>query len=354
MAIDMREFKKLDVGLYQHTKDKCKFLLRYMNITTGKRSRKLIKVSADTHTNMALLARNQLELLKGTVVANKTVHDIYTLWVESSTWKQTTLDFYTRTYKLHIKDFIGTKFLADVTPSHIDTILNRVDSIRLKKSIVEVLFPIFSIAIDDDYIDKSPLKKRHKIKRDTKAEKKLVDNAVAKYKAVNSAIMSLDTAFNRAFMLFGFHGRRIGETKSMKWTNISFDADTYKVEAKDSKVGSDMIFALPSDLKAELLQMERVSEWVFDSPKIAGQHVTDMRDVVAKVRAVAGIEGLTYHWLRNLAVTALFEMGVALGDLSSMLGHTDFTTLKKYLTQGRKEGTSRTNAVSERFLNDNT
>ena len=56
--------------------------------------------------------------------------------------------------------------------------------------------------------------------------------------------------------------------------------------------------------------------------------------------------------MRNLVVSALFEKGATYEDLSTLLGHTDFGTLKKYLTMNRTSATKRTNKIAQTLLVD--
>ncbi len=95
-----------------------------------------------------------------------------------------------------------------------------------------------------------------------------------------------------------------------------------------------------------------MSKYVFDSPKKTGSPMTDIRDIVYKVRDNSKVPELTFHWLRNLAVTALSQKKVSLVDLSAMLGHTDINTLQKYLSIERESASARTVEASERLLND--
>ncbi len=58
-----------------------------------------------------------------------------------------------------------------------------------------------------------------------------------------------------------------------------------------------------------------------------------------KIRLITGIEEFSFHWMRNLSVSALSSMGASLTDLTAMLGHQDSGTLKKYLSLQRDAST---------------
>ena len=68
-------------------------------------------------------------------------------------------------------------------------------------------------------------------------------------------------------------------------------------------------------------------------------------------KALKGImDEFTFHWMRNLSVSALSAMGVEITHLSGMLGHTDGSTIRKYLSLQREASTTVTNKASAKLL----
>lgn len=355
MAININEYDLIEKGLYRHNKDATKWVARYTT-EDGKRKRKVFTVAKDTKSNMKLYAMNKLSELMGVKAVSKvTVESIFNKWAankEITSWAANTSCSHRTAFKNHIKPYIGSMALAEVKPADISKLLLERDiSVRTQKAIMEILKPLYDYAIDNELITQTPLKSIHRIKRNSLKEKRAVVGAVEKYKTVYSEILKLDDR-DKALMLFGFHGRRKTETLQLEWSDI-FE-DTYIIRAENNKVSEDMVYTLQDDLKDVLrrLKEEKVSKYLFDSPKIPGQPMSDIRDIVYKVRKSTKIDEFGFHWMRNLAVTALSQQGVATVDLSAMLGHTDLNTLQKYLSIERKSSTERTAAASKRLLNE--
>jgi len=231
---------------------------------------------------------------------------------------------------------------------------------RTQKISYELLNPIFVLAIEDEIIDRSPVKQTHIPKRKQLEEKKIVTDAVTKYKAVHKAIhqtfgtnqvitfddgttlqCNIDPHY-RALFLFGFYGRRKTEVLDLQWKDIDFVNDIYTIRAENSKVNVDMTFQLPLDVMEALMEFQETTGNVFEVRHIERHY--------KKIRKITGINEFTFHWMRNLAVSALSSMGVEITHLSAMLGHTDSGTIRKYLSLQREASTAVTNEASQKLL----
>ena len=339
-----------------------------------KRYRK--KISLPKETNHApkdrlKIARNMLDNYKKEIGHSATLGDVATMNMD--TYFQRTQDTSERSdttkkkmkgvYDTYVKPFVGDLLVKDVKPSHITAIgANLKDkgfALSTRKKALEVLVPIFKKAMDEDVIMKSPIKESHRIKRDTKKEKKIIFKAEDKYRIVYKQIF-LTFAHNpkiMALVLLCFHGRRITEASSIKWDDIDLKNKTYLIRGANSKVNIDMQFTLPDDIARILPTLPRVNEYVFYSEqnfdttdKTKKRFVTDVRHHVHNLRDDCKIPELTLHWLRNLAVSALSSMGVSALELSTMLGHTDPNTLRQYLTMQREATTKKINEIGQKHL----
>lgn len=254
-------------------------------------------------------------------------------------------------YKRFIQEQIGSKLPREVKPRNITLIMDSVAhfSKSQQKKLLEILVPIFKMCLDDETVDRSPIKESHRVVRSAVQEKKIVQDAVTKYKAVHAQIMTTfaDKPKIRALILFCFHGRRRNEAMGIKWSDIDLNNRRYVIRGENSKVKTSMEFFLPDDVASALMELERVSNYVFYSEKDIDKHVTDIQHHVHQLRDDVGIPELTLHWMRNLAVSALSTMGVDSLALSSMLGHTDPATLRKYLTMQRASDTENIANISQ-------
>lgn len=292
---------------------------------------------------------------------NSTVNDYWELLRQVKQWTPAHDKKINLYYIRNIKNPLGSLKVTDVKPKHLtrfNTTLTHLSN-RSQKTAYEILKPLFELAIEDELIDTSPIKKVHMPKRNQLEEKKIITDANVKYRYL---YQSLHTVFGTdqyiekceyqctknphhlALFLFGFHCRRLNEVLSLNWEDINFITDTYIVRSENSKVSLDMEFKLPQDVRQALIEMDsRTSKGkVFASKTVQRYYST--------IRKVSGIPEFTFHWMRNLSVSALASQGVDVTHLSAMLGHNDAGTLKKYLSLQRTASTNVTNDVTAKLL----
>lgn len=334
----------------------------------GKRHRKTITVNGATRGKNIELAEFALKQYiaeeskhtstSATASPKMSINDYFDRLCEikRNSWSQGHKDKLKGFFDKYIKDLIGDKAVSAVKSSDITTIASNVSHLskRSQKRLTEVLHPLFELAIEDESIQISPIKKSHRVTRKLVEEKRVIQNAVEKYKAVYKSIMSVyqDNPTMRAILLFGFYGRRRNEVLSLKWENVDLKHNTFIIPKEESKVGVDLEFTLPEEIKTaleEIAKYETKEGLVFKSPRGGGQY-TEIRDHIYAIRKDTGIEEFGFHWMRNLAVSALSSQGVDAIHLSSLLGHTDTNTVKQYLSLQRKEASNKVQEVSKSLL----
>jgi integrase len=344
-------------GLFKHTADKTKFLFDFY---IGKKRFRKTWTGLPSHTDkdrikQAYIAMEEFIIYKTqeinlTVSADSTISSYYdTLAADkksSNSWNSERLYRNKLFFDKYIRDGLGTKKIRDVIPADFTRFNSTLDHLsqRSKKVAYELLIPVFNLAIEDDLIKVSPIKKSHIPKRNQLSEKRIVTDAVTKYRAVHKAIMDVfaDNHHHRALFLFGFHGRRLNEVVTMKWEDIDLINGSYVVRGENSKVDTDMQFTLPLDVSEALSHFSDTNGDVFNIKRV--------ETLYQKIRDTSGVEEFSFHWMRNLSVSALSSMGVEATHLSAMLGHTDAGTLRKYLSLQRKQSTSATLEASHMLL----
>jgi len=279
------------------------------------------------------------------VDADATVKDYWLKLKSMKDWKPYMVKEYNHYYKKNLTKLSNVK-IKDLKPAHFTTLNATLKhlSIRSRRKAYEILRPLLDLAIEDEIIFKSPIKKSHVPKRKSLEEKKVITGAEDKYRKVHKAIHSVyaEKPVYRAAFLFCFFGRRVGETLQLQWEDIDFDNNVYTVRGHTSKVNTDMTFALPADVKSALMEFSDTTGEIFPFKSIDRQYY--------KIRKATGINEFTAHWLRNLAVSALAATGEPITNLSAMLGHTDGSTIRKYLSLQRETSTRETNKASAKLL----
>lgn len=197
------------------------------------------------------------------------------------------------------------------------------------------------------------IKKSHRVTRKLVEEKRVIHNAVDKYKKVYQSIHKVfkDNPTMRAIMLFGFYGRRKNEVLSLTWENVDLKHKTFIIPKEESKVGVDLEFTLSDDIIEALKEIATYTGkvgLVFKSPR--GGQYSEIRDHIYAIRTDTKIEEFGFHWMRNLAVSALSSQGVDAIHLSALLGHTDTHTVKQYLSLQRKEASGMVQEIANSIL----
>lgn len=348
-----------------HKNDDSKFMIEFR--VNHKRYRKTFSVEGTTKARNIEQARRVLDQYitevskathkSATASPNMSMNDYFErlMEIKRNSWseghKYKSRGFYVK----YVEPIIGDKAISEVKPADITTMASNISHLskRSQKRLTEVLHPLFELAIEDESIQVSPIKKSHRVTRKLTEEKKVILNAVDKYKRVHKSIMSVyqDNPTIRAILLFGFYGRRKNEVLSLKWENIDMQHNTFIIPKEESKVGVDLEFSLPDEIKTAL---EEIAIYmgkeglVFKSPR--GGQYTEIRDHIYAIRNDTGIEEFGFHWMRNLAVSALSSQGVDAIHLSALLGHTDTHTVKQYLSLQRKEASGLVQEVSKNLL----
>ncbi len=347
----------------RHSKDNSRFLFYFKK--DGKLYRKLYAAPNGTKGDMVDSAIEALGKLYETVGnirrgidPNIKMDDYWEKFIKNKgdDWsvahKRTMKGF----YKNHIKTYIGSIAVASVTLGDIDAVMLGVKSKskRLQKGILEVLEPLFKKSVRDGLRTATPIDDDHQVTRNFSAEKKVILGAEDKFVSIYKAIHTVfkDDIKVRTAFLFGFGGRRLMEVLKMEWHEVDLVNKTYLIPKEKSKVDVDMIFSLGTELAGALTEMKKTrdSKWIFSSNRDASINLSKLSMHYDKIREASGIKDFTFHWMRNLYVSAMAAMGTDTADLSAQLGHQDVNTLKKYLSLQRESSGKRAEEKMKKLL----
>lgn len=358
--MDTSSYIKTDTkGIKVHKSNKS-YLLDFR--IDGKRHRKQIP-SMTIKEAITALNEYKASIIKQSTIEvdlHSTVDDYWQYLRQSKKWKPEHENRMNLYYEKNIKQHLGKLKITDVKPKHFTVFNTKIShySIRTQSTAYEILRPIFERAIQDELIEKTPIKKEHIPVRNGLSEKKLITHAEVKYRYLYQTLHKMFNStmyyekenyqcevnpHHLALFLFGFHGRRLNEVLTLQWEDIDMITDTYVIRKESSKVNTDMQFTLPQDIRQALVNMntERKGKvFSLKAPKYLYQNI----------KTLSGLPDFTFHWMRNLAVSALASKGVDTTHLSAMLGHQDTATLKKYLSLQRTTSTNITNDVTAKLL----
>jgi integrase len=147
-------------------------------------------------------------------------------YLERQRIKPSTLQGYDSLLKKHITPTLGARRLTEIGPLHIEQLLQfkLVLSPKTQRNVVGLLQGIFSLAEDNDLIEKSPVRDRHKPVV-PKREK-----PVWTPEQVRTIIGSVPERYRALFTCAALTGARLGELLGLQWKRIDFDGRKLRIE----------------------------------------------------------------------------------------------------------------------------
>lgn len=163
-----------------------------------------------------------------------------------------------------------------------------------------------------------------------------------------------DYALFVMLILFTTLGPRKSEVHNLLWENTHLEASAVfpngYIDFINRKNGKNLRLPLSSELRDLLLNMPRLSEYVFTNPK-TGTKYTNRYKKLNKILEETGVKklGIGYHIFRHSAATNLEQNGVEVSTIKEILGNTTNVVLSTYLNQGVKRKQEVINLTSERI-----
>ncbi len=284
-------------------------------------------------------AKDKLDTIKTDIEAgytstsNITLNKLFDLYFETLDISKQWTNKKKYIYEHYIQSHLGKKKIEKIREMDIQNILNKMTSKglspRTRKSVMEVLNPLFRFAVTNKYLRDNP---SMSITVKVPSQKKIVTNATDLFKKVYAGINAYyhDNPYYRALFLFGFTGRRKGEILNLKWENIDFKHNYYWIE--DTKTDDQQKYQLPPYLIEPLQEIKDDKKGlVFKSP-ITGKKIINIDRQMRQLKKFLELDTLSMHYMRNILVSALAEQQVEAITLSGILGHKDPNTINKYLS----------------------
>ena len=287
------------------------------------------------------LRRSRFEVVDFTL--QHVVDSLWRPYLNRKQVKPSTKRSYECELKLHILPPLANLRIADIAPLHIERLLqSRLDSGSSPKTVrnlVGLLQSIFSLAVDNDLIPRSPVRDRHK-PRVTRAEK-----PVWTPEQLKQIVDSVPQVHRSLFQCAMLTGARLGELLGLQWKHIDIDAQTLEIRqslwegelvAPKTEGSVRLIYFGPSLLAALMAQKQNsnhngADDFVFCkedgsplNPDVLRRDVlypTLDRLGIARMRRAAG-----FHTFRHSAATIVNQKTGNLKLVQKLLGHSNLST----------------------------
>jgi len=198
--------------------------------------------------------------------------------------------------------------------------------IKIKESTINrelnSLRKIFSLAVENDFIEKSPCKnikilktENTKIRFLSREEEKTLFEHLKGHWLEPIVFTALKT------------GMRREEILTLKWGNVDFKAKF--INLLKTKNGKARKIPISPKLKEKLQSIKNESEFVFINSKTKTKY-SSITKTYNEILEKAKIENFTFHDLRHTAATRMIEGGYDLVTTAEILGHSDLRMVGIY------------------------
>ena len=167
----------------------------------------------------------------GTPVSEMTLREFMTVqwrpYLERKRMKPSTIQGYECILNKHILPVLGDHQLQQISPVHVEEFVQSIEAGMSPKTLRNVLMVssgMFSLAVDKDLIQRSPIRASHK--PDVPEFEKEAWTAVQ----LKTIIDNVPKNYRTLFVTVAFSGVRLGELLACQWRHVDFDQRTLRIE----------------------------------------------------------------------------------------------------------------------------
>ncbi len=230
-----------------------------------------------------------------------------------------------KTYSRYWLEFFGNQIISNIKPIDIEGYKKYRNEIVKPSTVnreLNSLSKMFSIAVNNNYIEKNPCQGVHKLKVEnikirylTSDEEKRLFEAIDDHWIKPIVICALQT------------GMRKTEILDLTWDCVDF---TQKyITVLQTKNGKSRQIPISQKLIDALQGQEKIKEYIFINPITKNRH-GNINDIFPHFLKKAQIKNFRFHDLRHTAATRMVEKGVDLIVVMDILGHSDIKTTMRY------------------------
>ncbi len=192
---------------------------------------------------------------------------------------------------------------------------------------LNVLRKVFSLALDNDLIDKNPCRKLANLRIKNPPERYLSKEEEIQLLKQCNPIMRL------IVQAAIYSGLRKNELLSLKWGDINL-GEKYLI-ARETKNNTVREVPLCEPIIKILKSIPRIGEYVFTNPRTRCAY-KDVYSNFSRAVIKSRIPHITFHQLRHTTASRLNELGVDIVTIQEILGHANINTTRKYTHNSRE------------------
>jgi integrase len=334
--------KAIAKNIYQHQDNKFKATVIVKK--NGIKRKKTFTASSKVKSVIIKEAQKYIKELKESFEPKRyeanTLNDLFDIYIKQETRYR---EDKTNRYNKFLKPTLGSMNIKDIKKYHVEDIFTKLLKQGYKtstavKNTKTLLSAILSFAVSRDILQSNPI---YGLKLKTESTLKRVNDPLKEFNAVEDAINDLfaDKPLHKAIMITALYtARRRSEIQNLKWSDINFQSKTYTL--RETKNGETPTFAMHVKAIEAIKALPKITDYVFTNPDTREPY-KDYRYLTDKIKQATGIKRYSMHYNRNLIASYLYAKGIHPNDISSFLGHTDFSTVLRYLSINTEQASSR-------------
>ena len=238
--------------------------------------------------------------------------------------KESTLKDYTRRIDNFILPSLGKLPIEDVERYHVIELLEDIaegdkpapiQSNRVRA----ILSSMFNFGINRGVVDSNPVQHIKPLGKENKRKRVYTE---AEVKKLWETFEAIHEPFSSLFKMLLICGQRAGETRLMKWEDVT--DNVWTIPAENTKAKRTQVLPLP-ELATKILDHRKTdlqaSDYVFASTVNPTEPINWLQKVAGQVRTESKIEDFRLHDLRRTVATYMAELKVDRTTLGKVLNH---------------------------------
>lgn len=184
------------------------------------------------------------------------------------------------------------------------------------------LSKMFSIAVDNGWLNYNPFFKVPKFKEEYTQERHLQPDEE------KNLLKAAEGDYIKPMLICALHtGMRSSEIKQLQWACVNFTHGY--IDVLKTKSGKPRQIPLSDELRMELSKIKRLSEYVFTNPKTLKPYI-NIRDKFVDLCEKSNITNIRLHDLRHTAATRMVASGIDIVVVQDILGHANLSVTQRY------------------------
>lgn len=236
------------------------------------------------------------------------------------TLKASTQKSYTERIDQEMIPVFGKMYIKDISRGDIIELLEEIafdrESPYHSNRVRAILSSMFNFGVRREIVEYNPVKLTQPVGKEEKRDRVLDKDEIQRLWQGFTAIQEPTGSLFKILLLLG---QRLGETRRMKWNNIT--GDVWTIPKVETKANRKHYVPLPSFVLDIIENLRNDSPYVFQSRRKPGKPLNSVHTGFNSATDMARVDNAKIHDLRRTAATYMAELGTDRTVLGKVLNH---------------------------------